>query len=204
MSGEDENQTEPKFKVVDRRRFSATGDVRPEALHVKEPEKPPVPKEAQDKLKGRDHGQDGGIGQGSQPGSASSPNKARGGDFLGFVAQLATNAMAALGVLPEAQSRGMPVNPQMAMEYINIIAMLEERTTGNLSPEEEGALKRLLAELRLQYIETTEGPMDMPGMPGMPGGMPGMPGGMPGMPGRMPGGVPGMPGGMPPGMRPRR
>lgn len=63
--------------------------------------------------------------------------------------------MAALGMLPDAERQGIPRNPAMAREYIDIIAMLQARTQGNLSAEEAKTLTRLLADLRMQYVELT-------------------------------------------------
>lgn len=74
---------------------------------------------------------------------------------MAFVASLATNAMGALGLMPEGQGPGLPFNPAMAREYIEIIVMLEERTVGNLSPDEAQSLARLIGDLRLNYVEVT-------------------------------------------------
>ena len=76
-------------------------------------------------------------------------------EFLPFVASLATNALAAMGALPENQRGGIPRSPQMAREYIDIIVMLEQRTRGNLTPDEATAMKQLVADLRMQYVEIT-------------------------------------------------
>ena len=141
MSERDKEEKSGGIKVVDRRRFTASGESRSDAPSV-DPVKPPPPRPSS-KDEGRKNKEGRSTGQGP--------------DFLSFVASLATNAMAALGVLPEAQARGMPVNHQMAREYIEIIAMLQERTQGNLSREEEQALQRLLSELRMQFVEATQG-----------------------------------------------
>jgi hypothetical protein len=74
---------------------------------------------------------------------------------LPFVAQLASNALAALGVLPDGQGSGMPQDPSVAREYIDIIVMLERKTRGNLSEQEHATLTQLLADLRLHYVEAT-------------------------------------------------
>lgn len=79
-------------------------------------------------------------------------------DFLAFIGSLATSAMAAMGLLPPEQSRGMPKNMAMAREYIEIIAMLKDKTVGNLTPQEDRAMQSLVSELRLQYVEMTQHP----------------------------------------------
>jgi len=76
-------------------------------------------------------------------------------DFMTFIASLATNALAAMGALKDAGD--LPANPQLAREYIDIIGMLEEKTQGNLSESEADGLKRILSELRMQYVNFTQG-----------------------------------------------
>lgn len=77
-------------------------------------------------------------------------------DFISFVASLATQALAALGALPEARAQGMPVSIEMAREYIEIIAMLQEKTRGNLSLEEQRLIENSLTELRFRYVQALE------------------------------------------------
>lgn len=74
-------------------------------------------------------------------------------DFLTFAASLATNALAAMGALPEAEAQGLPKSPELAREYIEILAMLQQKTRGNLTRQEEQALQQLLTELRMQFVE---------------------------------------------------
>jgi hypothetical protein len=130
------------IKVIDRRRFSADGAPRDNAA-VPDRAKPAISTAAQ---KAATDARE----RSRQP--AGQPKRV---DFLPFVASLATNAMAAMGALPQARERGMPVDPQMAREYIDIICMLQERTAGNLTPEEDTSLQRLIAELQRAYQEAT-------------------------------------------------
>ena len=81
---------------------------------------------------------------------------------MAFVASLATQAMAALGLMPEGQPGSPPFNPNLAREYIEIIFMLEERTAGNLTDDEAQSLRQLLSDLRLQYVEATRPPQPPP------------------------------------------
>jgi hypothetical protein len=77
-------------------------------------------------------------------------------DFLTFVASLATNALAALGMLPADQAQGLPVNPELGREYVEILTMLQEKTRGNLTPQEEGSLQRILTDLRMACVEASK------------------------------------------------
>jgi hypothetical protein len=165
------------FKVVDRRRFTPGGEVRPggdAALHEDRrrpvPTLEPAPERAGAPRAGEPEAQGAQGAHGTQdaaaPADRPQPQRRSQVDFLSFVASLATNAMAALGLLPDGQAQGMPFNPPMAREYIEIIVMLEERTVGNLSAEEAAALKRLIADLRINYVEATRPPAAPPPHPG--------------------------------------
>jgi hypothetical protein len=41
----------------------------------------------------------------------------------------------------------------MAKQTIDILSMLEEKTTGNLSPDEKGMLQNVLYDLRIMYVK---------------------------------------------------
>lgn len=141
------------FRVVDRRRFTDEGELRDEAPEEVEPPKkeaaPPPPQP---------------DARAPKPESAAPPPAAEDEeipepagriDFISFVASLATNAMAALGALPEAQAQGIPRNPDLAREYIDIISMLHYKTRGNLSPQEAAAMTRITSDLKMAYVQTT-------------------------------------------------
>ena len=77
-------------------------------------------------------------------------------DFISFCASLGTNALAAMGAIPEAAARGMPVDLELAREYIDILGMLQTKTRGNLTRDEDAMLQRLLADLRLNFVELSK------------------------------------------------
>jgi hypothetical protein len=161
-----ENQESVTFKVVDRRRFTAAGEVKPGgqgALH--EDRRRPVPN-----VDGGSKAAPAGTAaapaapQAEQRTASKRPPAPRRAqvDFMAFVASLATQAMAALGLMPEGQAGSLPFNPNLAREYIEIIFMLEERTAGNLTDDEAKSLRQLLSDLRLQYVEATRPPQPPP------------------------------------------
>lgn len=153
----EEEHEKKAFRVVDRRRFNSEGEARADAPERPEPPpapppRPAPPREAQPQRTDA-------RAPGEQPAESAPPKQQqRGGgmDFISFIASLATNALAALGALPEARAQGMPVSIEMAREYIEIIAMLQEKTRGNLSREEEAAMQRVMTELRMVYVEVTQ------------------------------------------------
>ena len=71
-------------------------------------------------------------------------------DFTTFVLSMSTACMAHLGEVagPEGTER---VNLPMARQTLDILAMLEDKTAGNLTGEEERILGQVLGELRDKY-----------------------------------------------------
>ena len=85
---------------------------------------------------------------------------AAGVDFTTFVLSLGSSALVHLGDMshPEAGSTGE--NLLLARQTIDILAMLEEKTRGNLTPEETRFLRDLLADLRLRFVERSRAARD--------------------------------------------
>lgn len=75
-------------------------------------------------------------------------------DFYTFVLSLASSAFVHLGDAPHPET-GEPVKPDLPLAHqtIDILAMLREKTKGNLTPEEEKFLENLLTDLRIRYVE---------------------------------------------------
>jgi hypothetical protein len=73
-------------------------------------------------------------------------------DFSGFLMSLASAAMMHLGE-PLPDGRTAPVNLPHAQEMIDLLALLEAKTKGNLTPAESSLLANLLYTLRLRYVE---------------------------------------------------
>jgi hypothetical protein len=74
--------------------------------------------------------------------------------FMGFVLSLAATAALHFGDMPNPQTgRTDPPNLQAASHLIDILAVLEEKTRGNLTAEERSVLDQVLYELRLRYLE---------------------------------------------------
>jgi len=74
--------------------------------------------------------------------------------FLGFVLSLAHTAAVHFGDVPDPVSgQTFPANLPAAQQMIDILALLEEKTRGNLTAEERQLLEQILYELRLRYFE---------------------------------------------------
>jgi len=85
----------------------------------------------------------------------ANPDQATGlppASFLLLATTLATQAMAGLGQLPDPIEKKPIVNLQLAQHYIEMLAVLEEKTKGNLTDEEQEMLGSVLYQLRSVYI----------------------------------------------------
>ena len=78
-------------------------------------------------------------------------------DFGTFLLSLSTNALALMGESEDLTTIGeVQVDLVLAKQTIDIIAMLKEKTKGNLSPEEENLFNHVLYDLRLRYVQKTK------------------------------------------------
>jgi hypothetical protein len=79
-------------------------------------------------------------------------------DFYTFILSLASSAFVHLGDAPDPET-GMPGRPNLALakQTIDILAMLRDKTKGNLTPEEEKFLENLLTDLRIRFVERSRG-----------------------------------------------
>ena len=74
--------------------------------------------------------------------------------FIGFIISLVHTAAHHLGdVADPASGQRSEVNLPAAQQIIDILALLEEKTKGNLSAEERQLLEQALYELRMRFVE---------------------------------------------------
>jgi Domain of unknown function (DUF1844) len=75
-------------------------------------------------------------------------------NFASFVLSLAHTAAVHFGDVPDPVS-GTTATPNLAaaQQMIDILALLEEKTRGNLTPQERQLLEQLLFELRMRFVE---------------------------------------------------
>jgi len=76
-------------------------------------------------------------------------------DFQTFSYSLATQALALIGAVRIPGQPEFPVDLPAAKQIIDILAMLEEKTKGNLSENEARLLGTLLYDLRLHYVQAS-------------------------------------------------
>jgi Domain of unknown function (DUF1844) len=78
--------------------------------------------------------------------------------FTAFVVSLASSAAIHFGDLPDPNTGQLAeLNLDGAAQMIDILALLEEKTRGNLTMEERQVLEQVLYELRLRFVEASSG-----------------------------------------------
>ena len=78
--------------------------------------------------------------------------------FLGFVLSLAHTAAVHFGDVPDPVTGSQsPPNLAAAHQMIQILSLLEEKTRGNLSAEERQLLEQVLYELKVRFVEVSQG-----------------------------------------------
>jgi hypothetical protein len=76
-------------------------------------------------------------------------------DFATFILSLSHSALVHLGDAPDPSGESAPRDVAMAKQTIELLAVLQEKTEGNLSGEEERLLDQVLYDLRMRYVEVT-------------------------------------------------
>ncbi len=76
-------------------------------------------------------------------------------DFSTFVLSLSHSALVHLGDAPNPVDGAPDQNLPMARQTIDLLSLLEQKTQGNLTGEEERVLQQVLYDLRLRYVEVS-------------------------------------------------
>jgi len=72
--------------------------------------------------------------------------------FSSFVISLGSSSLMLMGEQLDPQQPPMPVNLPQAKEIIDLLSVLEEKTTGNLTTDEQTVLRDMLYALRMKYV----------------------------------------------------
>ncbi len=126
------------FKITDRRRFTAEGAEK-EAQEVRKEES--VQKEAPAVEK-----------EGPKREEKELPPL----DFSTFVLSLANTALFQLGFIKTPESGDMEKDLRGARQTIDLLGLLEQKTRGNLTEQEEKILKETLFQLRMAFVEASK------------------------------------------------
>jgi hypothetical protein len=74
-------------------------------------------------------------------------------NFATFIFSLNSSVLAHLGIIDDPASGKKVKNLALAKQTIDILGMLEEKTRGNLTEDEESMLKNILYDLRMIYVK---------------------------------------------------
>ena len=163
MIGKEElHEEESVLKVMDRRKFNSDGSVRegvelapekpktetpiysPDAETVETYDNASVEKQAQAEAVGETEG-------------ATEDEEFPGADdpasFVNFLTTLASQAAAALGAMPHPATGQRTVDLETGKYWIEVLAMLKEKTKNNLHPTEQKLFDGILGDLRMQYVQ---------------------------------------------------
>lgn len=167
-----ENNEEKGFVIKDRRIFSderakeREEQDREETLKEQSPEGVPEEKEQRDEHPGGDEGARP-TGDQPEPEQASKRDAAAGQeaqeaqdarelqeiDFSGFIFSLYASAAFHFGDMADPSTGKQEKNLPAAKQMIELIAMLKEKTEGNLTEDEKRTIETLLYELRMRYVK---------------------------------------------------
>ncbi|MGC1902757.1 MAG: DUF1844 domain-containing protein [Candidatus Acidiferrum sp.] len=143
-----ENKQEESFRVIDRRPFTAEGELRQDVVEQEEREAaaqpaaaapPPVAKE------------DAALEEVPAP---DAPKRVPA--FENLVRMLGSNAAMVLGAYADPRTGQPMIDPDAARELIDMLDALREKTMGHLAPEEDTLLLDLLGKLKMTYLEVNQ------------------------------------------------
>jgi hypothetical protein len=142
-----DHKHEDTFRVIDRRPFTSEGELRKDVVAEQEREAkaeaaktaPPPVEQAKSP---------------ASPPPIDAPKRVAA--FENLVRMLGQNAAMVLGAYADPQTGQPMVDPEAARELIDMLDALQEKTKGNLAPDEENLLLDLLGKLKLTYVEINQ------------------------------------------------
>jgi hypothetical protein len=88
--------------------------------------------------------------------SAAQPDNLPAVDFTTFVLSLSHSALLHLGDAPHPLEEKSDVDLPMARQTIDLLALIQEKTHGNLTGAEEQVLTQALYDLRVRFVEVSQ------------------------------------------------
>jgi hypothetical protein len=77
-------------------------------------------------------------------------------DFVTFLLSVSTSALIQLGEIEDPATRQPVKNLPLAKQTIDLIAMLQEKTKGNLTSDEGKLMENILFDLRMRYVKAAD------------------------------------------------
>ena len=136
---------EEGFKVIDRRPFTAEGEMRKEVVEEQEREAKREEVKAEAKAAAN--------AEATKP-AVETPKKLAA--FENLVRMIGSNAAMVLGAYADPNTGQPMIDPDAARELIDMLDALQQKTKGNLAPEEAEMMVDLLGKLKLMYLEISK------------------------------------------------
>jgi hypothetical protein len=154
---------QPTFKVTDRRLFNADGtprDLPPEESPETAAAAPAsAPEPAMPATSSAEHE----VEVPSQPSEELYDDEELEGaqdpaSFVNFLMSIASNAASALGMMENPVTHQREVDLQLGKQWIDVLGMLQKKTHGNLTKQEQQLVEGVLSDLRMQYVSLANAP----------------------------------------------
>jgi hypothetical protein len=142
------------FRVVDRRLFTAEGELRQEIAEQEEKERARQEKVEAQKVQPSPPGSPPQAGSATPAPVADAPRPSR--SFQMLIDMLARNAALFLGGYADPATGRAMVDLDSARELIDMMEVLREKTKGNLAAEDDKLLTEVLSALKLSYLEVSK------------------------------------------------
>jgi hypothetical protein len=146
-----EDKHEEAFRVIDRRPFTAEGEIRQDVVDAEERK---AEREAQ--LEAARHpatpAQPEAAVNAQPPVEAPKASPA----FENLIRMIGSNAAMVLGAYADPRTGQPVIDPEAARELIDMLDVLQEKTKGHLAPEEENLMLDLLGKLKMTYLEVNQ------------------------------------------------
>ena len=136
------------FRVADRRKFTEEGELRDSAKEA--PSGSASPAGAPGEARGREP-----AGDSASPPIVGQDSRESKMDFPTLVLSLTTTAMLQMGLVPDPATQKVEKNLPAARQTIDILEILQEKTQGNLRPDETRLLDRCLHDLKMSFVESS-------------------------------------------------
>jgi Domain of unknown function (DUF1844) len=141
------DHNEDGFKVVDRRPFTAEGELRKDV--AEEQEREAKREEIKEKAEAKTAAEE----KKAEPAAGTAK---RSPAFENLIRMIGSNAAMVLGAYADPNTGQPMFDPDAARELIDMLDALREKTKGNLAPEEDTMLMDLLGKLKMTYLEVNK------------------------------------------------
>ncbi|HSY31759.1 MAG TPA: DUF1844 domain-containing protein [Verrucomicrobiae bacterium] len=146
-----EDKHEEAFRVIDRRPFTAEGDIRKDVVEAEERK---AEREAQ--LEAARHPAPPSPLEAPANAQAPADTPKASPAFENLIRMIGSNAAMVLGAYADPRTGQPVIDPEAARELIDMLDVLHEKTKGHLATEEENLLLDLLGKLKMTYLEVNQ------------------------------------------------